>query len=105
MFSYEDVPLLKGSRLILNHWIAMYKKKAIYTYRNIILLFIQNLIPISFIIMTVLVVRTWAGFNDLPPLKITLESYVNTVTLLETVNASPGSLTQKYVYIFNFSFL
>lgn len=36
-----------------------------------------------FIILTILVVRTWAGGNDLPELTINLNGYFKTVTVLE----------------------
>lgn len=62
----------------------MFQKKLWYTLRNWILFLIQLIIPMIFIILTILVVRTWAGGTDLPGLSINLDGYIKTITVLET---------------------
>ena len=72
------------------------------TYRNWILLLIQILIPVSFIaiskyyfislrselrlffILAIIIVKSWGGNKDLPPLSLDLDTYQITVTTLET---------------------
>lgn len=92
----DTVPLLRGLRLKQNQWYAMLKKKLIYWTRNWIMFFLQNLIPIIFVVISVLVVRSMEKLNTLPPLEITLRTYEKTVTMLEkSTIATPSNLTTK----------
>lgn len=92
----DTAPLLRGMRLKQNQWYAMLKKKLIYWSRNWIMFFLQNLIPIIFVVISVLVVRSMERLNTLPPLEITLRTYDRTVTLLEkSTNTIPSNLTNK----------
>lgn len=52
--------------------------------RNWLLMLIQVVIPILFICITVLTQRALGWFQDLPQLKIWLQSYLQSVTILET---------------------
>lgn len=61
----------------------MFQKKLWYTQRSWVLFLIQIIIPMIFIILTILVVRTWAGGTDLPGLSINLNAYHKTITILE----------------------
>lgn len=93
----EDVYLLSGFRLTGSQIVALFQKKIIQTYRNWIMLIIQIIIPSAFIIITVLSERTRARFQNLPPLKINLASYEQTVTILETSpTIDPNSWERKY---------
>lgn len=82
--SFNDTtPLIGGFGLIKNQWYAMFKKKALHTIRNWLLFFVQNLIPICFVVLTILTMKTIPQQSALPPLDITLDSYQKTVTILE----------------------
>lgn len=92
----DSVPLLRGLRLKQNQWYAMLKKKMIYWSRNWVMFFLQNLIPIIFVVISVLVVRSMERLNILPQLEISLRTYEKTVTLLEmSTNVAPTNLTTK----------
>lgn len=47
------------------------------------LLIIQILIPVSFITITILTVRSWGGNKDLPKLTLSINTYKSTVTTLQ----------------------
>lgn len=76
---------------------AMFLKKFIYTKRNWILLLIQNAIPLVFIVMTMLVVRDMSGQGNLASLKISMDSYAQTVTVLQADTFDVGSLQDDLV--------
>ena len=84
----------------------MFRKKLYYTIRNWTLFFIQNFVPVVFLILTIIVVRAFFGGIDLPPLDITLDSYVNTMTILEkqsnlsTVNNDRYRVANEYQNMF-----
>lgn len=90
-FTVEGMPVpghsiqkLKGVKLFCNQWKAMFLKKAYYTSRNKILLFVQNFMPIFFIMATILISRTRGTYNILKPMTIGLNQYPKTVTILES---------------------
>lgn len=92
----DTVPLLHGFSLERNQWFAMLKKKYIYWSRNWVMFFLQNLIPILFVVISVLVVRSMEKLNTLPSLEITLHTYDRTVILLEqSNNTTPSNLTSR----------
>lgn len=91
----DTVPLLHGLRLRQNQWLAMLKKKLIYWSRNWIMFFLQNLIPILFVVISVLVARSMAKLNTLPSLEITLRTYDKTVTMVENITSTASSLTTR----------
>lgn len=64
-------------------------KKIYSTIRSWVLLFVQILIPVAFLIVAIVVVRSWKAFNDLPPLRIGLDSYMYSYTV---VNGSDSNL-------------
>lgn len=80
----DDIPLLSGATLVQNQIIAMFKKKYLQTIRSWLLLLLQILIPVIFLIITILAGRERAIFNDLPPMLVTLDSYEEPVTVLQT---------------------
>lgn len=66
-------PLLKGSALLFNQLIAMFMKKALYVWRTWYITFIQILMPALFLILTIIIVKTWQTIPDLPPLRIDMQ--------------------------------
>lgn len=58
------------------------RKKILISKRSLALVFTQCIIPIIVISITILIVRTWEGF-DLPQLKLSLNTYTDTVTTLK----------------------
>jgi ATP-binding cassette, subfamily A (ABC1), member 3 len=87
--NFENPPLLSGAALISNQIIALFKKRMYHTYRNWVLYLLQNIIPVIFLVLTISIVRTWRGNDDLPPFKLNLEQYNPTVTLMQ----SDGNMT------------
>lgn len=79
----HNAQLISGTGLIVNQWLAMFKKKYLYSVRNWILFLLQNLIPICFIIISILVGRTMREQTVLPTLDIDLATYEKTVTILD----------------------
>lgn len=82
--NYSDtLTLLLGFRLYLNQFFALMEKKMLNTWRNLILLLIQILIPVIFIIITIVTVRSWGGSRDLPKMTFSLNTYEPTMTTVE----------------------
>lgn len=55
----------------------------LHSLRNWLLLFIQILIPVTFITITIVIVRSWGGNKDLPRLDLSIRTYSPTVTTLQ----------------------
>ncbi|XP_067637687.1 phospholipid-transporting ATPase ABCA3 isoform X2 [Eurosta solidaginis] len=88
----ENALLLRGTDLYCNQWQAMFLKKFLYALRKKLLLFIQNLLPIFFVVVTILISRNASTFRPLPAMKISLTQYPKTYTVLETASdVVPGS--------------
>ncbi|XP_034472561.1 ATP-binding cassette sub-family A member 3 isoform X2 [Drosophila innubila] len=87
---------LRGMQLTLNQWHAMMLKKILYTWRNKLLLCIQNLMPVFFVVITILIAHTQSTFRQLPPIEISREQYPQTVTVMERfANLTPNSIGAK----------
>ncbi|XP_050098673.1 phospholipid-transporting ATPase ABCA3-like [Anopheles aquasalis] len=97
-----DQKLLTGFALLKNQLLAMVLKKAIATKRSWIAMLVQIFIPIFFVIMTVVIVRSFPDSLSLPPLTISFDSYETTVTVLEGTATDPAStsLIQAYQQLF-----
>lgn len=89
--SEEVTPTLKGLSLRINQWSAMFKKRFYVWIRSWVLFFLQNLIPVCFIVISVFIVRMMAENTALPSLDISLQRYDKTVTMLEM----PDSFNDK----------
>lgn len=82
--NYSDtLTLLDGARLYLNQFMALMEKKVLHSWRNWLLLLIQIIIPITFITITIVIVRSWGGNKDLPKLELSLKTYSPTVTTIQ----------------------
>lgn len=79
-----EMPLLHGFRLRANQWYAMLKKKYIYWKRSWVLFILQILIPILFVVISVLIVRMFETSTILPALEMSLNTYGQSVTMLQT---------------------
>lgn len=77
-----DGELLTGWRLQKNQILAMLLKKIVSTARSWILLLIQILIPVLFLIITIVAERSVDRNKDLPELELSLDSYDRPVTIL-----------------------
>ena len=95
----QDHKLLIGFPLLSNQLQAMLLKKAIATKRSWIALLVQIFIPIFFVIMTVVIVRSFPDALSLPTLPIAFDSYSSTVTVLEGTSADT-SVIQAYQQLF-----
>lgn len=84
-------PTLRGLRLRINQWIAMFKKRFYCWIRSWVLFLLQNLIPVMFIVISVFIVRMMAENTALPKLDISLDRYDKTVSMLEM----PDSFNDK----------
>ena len=54
----------------MNQLIAMTMKKALYVWRTWYMTLIQILMPALFLILTIIIVRTWQALASLPALTI-----------------------------------
>uniref|UniRef100_A0A1B0GH75 Putative lipid exporter abca1 n=1 Tax=Lutzomyia longipalpis TaxID=7200 RepID=A0A1B0GH75_LUTLO len=105
--SGDSTPLLTGANLAINQWRAMFMKKIFYTLRNWILFLLQNLIPVAFLVMSILVARTFSVNWVLPPKTFSFEPYTNNpVTIVErnyNLDTDPelaSSIFNEYVALF-----
>lgn len=96
--NHEIVPVMRGFGLRINQWEAMFKKRYYCWIRSWILFFLQNLIPVTFIVISVFVVRMMADNNTLPDLDISLERYDKTVTMLQMPKTFEDPQMEKYVF-------
>lgn len=94
---YEEYDMLGGFRLILNQCCAMFKKRIYWLTRNWILFVVLHLILIFFIWMSFFLTRDEADFLTLPHLNISLDSYGDTVTMLQYENSSASLIVQRYI--------
>lgn len=74
--------LLSGWKLRRNQILAMLLKKGISTMRSWILLLVQILIPVVFLIISIVSERAVERNQDLPELELSLDSYDQPITLL-----------------------
>lgn len=82
--------------LVINQVRALFMKKILQTTRNWLLMLIQICIPVLFITITVLSERSRAWYYELPSLKVCLQRYLESVTVLDAdPNADQNSLVAK----------
>ncbi|KRT85363.1 ABC transporter ATP-binding protein [Oryctes borbonicus] len=90
----QENDFLTGWPLWRNHVLAMFMKKVLSTVRSWILFLIQNIIPVAFLIIAIIVARQMNASNDLPDLDITLDSYDNPITVMTTDNVNNNIFNQ-----------
>ncbi|XP_037714104.1 ATP-binding cassette sub-family A member 3-like [Drosophila subpulchrella] len=83
---------LQGLQLLSNQLKAMLLKKLLYTWRNKLLLFVLNVIPVFFLLMTYMTAVTK---DDLEPMTFSLTQYDSAVTVLDLSRVSNGSQSYK----------
>ncbi|XP_037723613.1 ATP-binding cassette sub-family A member 3 isoform X1 [Drosophila subpulchrella] len=87
----ENRRLLQGFQLLSNQWKAMLLKKFLYTWRNKLLLLIQNIMPVFFVVVTILIIETQGTFQELKPITMSLTQYPLAVTVLDRSQVVSGS--------------
>ncbi|GJQ88081.1 hypothetical protein Trydic_g13093 [Trypoxylus dichotomus] len=81
-----DKELTTGFMLWYNQFIAMLMKKIRVTQRNWILLVVQNIIPIAFMIITLVIAQMMNIGVDLPSLRLTLDPFNDPITVISGDN-------------------
>lgn len=74
----------------------MLLKKFLYTWRNKLLLLIQNIMPVFFVVVTILIIKTQGTFQELKPITFSLTQYPVAVTVLDRYEAVNDSPIYKY---------
>ncbi|KAL1517917.1 hypothetical protein ABEB36_001617 [Hypothenemus hampei] len=82
--------------LLLNQIIAMSLKKILSTIRSWVLLCTQILMPIIFLVMTMIVAKQQNTIGDLPPMPLNLERYTDPVTLVDINDANTNGYDEIY---------
>ncbi|KAL9704634.1 hypothetical protein quinque_008152 [Culex quinquefasciatus] len=95
----ESEKLLTGFPLKMNQIRAMFMKKLIVTYRSWISMAVQIFIPIFFVVMTMVIVRSFPDNVQLPTLWMNFDDYVRTTTVLEA-NTENAELVSAYQGLF-----
>uniref|UniRef100_A0A8D8MPF5 ATP-binding cassette sub-family A member 3 n=2 Tax=Culex pipiens TaxID=7175 RepID=A0A8D8MPF5_CULPI len=98
-YSLNNLHLLTGRELLLSQVKGQILKKFLSSLRAWVLLIIQNLIPIFFVVMTFVIVRSISRDQDLPPLTMSLEPYKETVTVVGGTPAT-SSRVQAFEKLF-----
>ncbi|XP_039428799.1 phospholipid-transporting ATPase ABCA3-like [Culex pipiens pallens] len=98
-YSLNNLHLLTGRELLLSQVKGQILKKFLSSLRAWILLIIQNVIPIFFVVMTFVIVRSISRDQDLPPLTMSLEPYKETVTVVGGTPAT-SSRVQAFEKLF-----
>jgi ATP-binding cassette subfamily A (ABC1) protein 3 len=75
----------------------MMRKKVLTSKRSLALVLIQSMIPVVFIAITILIVRTWEG-RDLPPLELSLNTYKETVATLKFNGNLTGDAIETKIF-------
>ncbi|KAF5277493.1 hypothetical protein FQR65_LT03830 [Abscondita terminalis] len=75
--------------MFFNQLIAMLMKRGLSVIRSWLLFFIQNFMVVFFLIIAVILARRTNINNHLPDMAITLNSYLNPVTLVTEVGDNP----------------
>ncbi|XP_070068185.1 phospholipid-transporting ATPase ABCA3-like [Drosophila takahashii] len=83
---------LQGLKLYLNQWKAMLLKKLLYTWRNKLFLFVLNLTPLFFLLISYLSVLST---DDLKPMTFSITQYPSAVTVLDLSETKNGSRGQE----------
>lgn len=96
--SLNNMNLLTGNDLLLSQIKGQFLKKMLSSLRSWGTLIIQNVIPIFFVIMSFAIIQSVSQTQD--PLKISLDSYKETVTVLEG-NAVVDPRVQAYQNLLN----
>lgn len=73
----------------------MLLKKFLYTWRNKLLLLIQNIMPVFFVVVTILIIETQGTFQELKPITMSLTQYPLAVTVLDRSQAATGSISSS----------
>lgn len=84
--SLEGLALLDGSRRLFQQINAQFYKKFLTTIRSWITLSMQMLIPILFVLLSYLIYLNSSTGRDLPELKINLDGYSGSLTVLQTTD-------------------
>ncbi|XP_032295539.1 phospholipid-transporting ATPase ABCA3 isoform X3 [Drosophila virilis] len=97
----NNTQLLRGMKLVSNQWHAMIYKKAIYSYRKLFLLILQNFVAVFFVVLTIMIARSRGTSRDLPAIKIGLAQYPVAVTVMErgqdlNANSLNNRIANKY---------
>lgn len=86
----RDHYFVSGHKLWRNQVVAMFLKRILFSWRSWLLHLIQALIPIIFVVLTMLTSSSMKFGKDLPLLDITLTSYQGAITMTN------GTSSNKY---------
>lgn len=87
---------LRGLQLSVNQWKAMMLKKIHITWGNKILMIVQIILPLIFVITTILFSRAESAFRGLPAMKIDLNQYPKATTVLDHSKVTKGSRNHNF---------
>lgn len=97
----DSLKLKTGLNLVLYQIWATFLKKSIYTIRNPITVIIQFIIPVVFLIMTMLTEDILAGNKNLPELPIDMRRYLSSVTVLQHDNFNSENIENSIIENYN----
>lgn len=89
---------MTGMRLISNQWKAMFKKRLLYTSRNLFSPIMQIVLSVAIIIAIAYMASLMQDDIDLPPMEISASKYKRPVSLLEQHDGT-NDLLSKYALI------
>ncbi|XP_062542045.1 phospholipid-transporting ATPase ABCA3-like [Armigeres subalbatus] len=95
----DNVNLLTGTALLLSQTKGQFLKKMLTSIRSWGSLLIQNVVPILFVVISFIIVQSYSAGQDLPSLEISLNSYEETVTILD--GDSTSATTRAYQNLFS----
>lgn len=84
------------TKLFFQQFYAMFVKRAKHTMRNKLVSSIQLAIPMFFTIMALIVVRTFPGPEDSPPLKLNVTAYDSNTVVYNQIGLGEESLGNYY---------
>ncbi|XP_017079298.2 phospholipid-transporting ATPase ABCA1-like isoform X2 [Drosophila eugracilis] len=88
----ENRQQLRGLQLVLNQWKAMLLKKLLSMWRNKLLLFVLNVIPVIFLLIGYL---SGIKNDELKPMTFSITQYPSAVTVLDLSSVRNHSETYK----------
>lgn len=85
--------------LILQQFWAMFVKRALHTFRNKLVTVSQLVVPLFFTLMALIVVKTFPGPQDLPPLTLTPDKFgANTIVYSNNLGNDSHANNISYFY-------
>ncbi|KAG5670263.1 hypothetical protein PVAND_000540 [Polypedilum vanderplanki] len=88
----------KGAQLYLNQFVALMHKKVLLSWRNLLLIVIQMIIPIAFVSVLMCSFKALYENKNLPKLDLTMDTYKPSVTTIEFRSSDQSETIENKIF-------